>query len=424
MTAHIRPSTPGGSVALPPSKSIAHRALICAALASGVSFVSPLELSEDISATLVALQRFGATAKLSGADCTLHGTGGQLQSATSINCAASASTLRFLLPLAALSQATTHFTGIPRLLKRPHTPFERLFALLRLPYKLTDSSLSIAGPLQPGLYTLDASLSSQFVSGLLFALPLLGKPSTIQLTGNIVSRGYIELTREVQAAFGVHSHWQDPATLIIPAHQRYTACSYTIPADWSAAAPFAVVGAVHGGALLHGLCAETQQPDAAILPILQQCGARFCQMGNELRFLAPSAGGLCAPPPIDVSGCPDIAPALCVLALFCSGTTVLQNTARLKTKESSRMAAMQEELRRLGAEIHIQQNSVHISGPQQLCGGAQLASHNDHRIAMALAAAACGAGISVSISGAQAINKSWPSFFTALNSIGTEVDIT
>ena len=228
------------------------------------------------------------------------------------------------------------------------------------------------------------------------------------------------MTRAVQAAFGVTSHWLDGNTLALPGRQHYHPCDYDVEGDYSQAAFPAVLGAVCGGVTITGLRPETLQGDAVILDILRRCGAKFTRTAEGLRFEKAPLHGV----DIDLADCPDLGPVLMVLGLLCEGTTVIRNAERLRLKESDRIAAMEAELRACGGvlesaggTITVQGCADHLHAPE-----APLHGHNDHRVVMSLAVLSAAAGLPLTVDDAEAIQKSWPHFFTAIRPLGAEVE--
>ncbi|MDL2323819.1 3-phosphoshikimate 1-carboxyvinyltransferase [Ruminococcaceae bacterium OttesenSCG-928-A16] len=424
MDAIILPSKLGGTLQVPPSKSMAHRLLICAALARGTSQVQNLSYSVDITATATAMAQLGAQLNTSAGTATVTGTGGHFAPPTkAVNCHESGSTLRLLIPVFSLLGKPVKFTGAARLFQRPHAVYANIFKNQNLPFTQTETSLEIQGPLQSGHYSLAGNVSSQFISGLLFALPLLQGNSTLTIAPPFESRSYVLLTQQAQSLFGVQSNWLNKNTLHIPGGQQYNATHCTVEGDWSQAAVPAVLGAVLGGVSVAGLSQTSAQGDKAILDILQRCGAA-AQWQNGLLTLTPPPGGLCTPSDIDMADCPDLGPIVSTLGLFCRGTTRLVNAGRLRIKESDRIAAMQTELNKLGGALTSTQSTLTIPGPAKLTATQPAAAHTDHRIVMALTAAALMAGMPLTIAGAEAITKSWPSFFKDLQTIGAKVELT
>ncbi len=415
----VRPSRPAGSLRLPPSKSMAHRLLLCAALAGGQSVIQNLDFSEDIRATCRALEVLGASISAQGGKALVQGLAQNPKSwsaALPADCGESGSTLRFLIPLFALSGKEATLTGARRLFQRPLSLYADIFAEQGLLFQPEEERLCLKGPLRGGNFTLAGNLSSQFLSGLLFALPLLSEYSYIDIIKPFESRDYVELTRYAQSLYGVNSRWEDENRLVIPGGQQYRPANAAVEGDWSQAGVPAVLGAVCGPLTMQGLNLESRQGDKAILDILSRCGASIeCHSGQIM--VSPPRLGLTSPGEIDLSACPDLGPVLCALALFCQGTTRIVNAGRLRIKESDRIATVESELKKLGGQISSGPDSITIQGGVALHGGAVLA-HNDHRVVMALTVAAVCAGVSITIEGAEAVAKSWPSFFADLRNIG------
>ena len=413
------PARIGGTVSAPPSKSMAHRAVLCSALAKGTSHIENLEFSKDISATLAAAGQLCARVESGPADALVEGLGHFRPVFGPVDCCESGSTLRFLIPLASLTGQSITFVGRGRLMERPQSVYETLYREQNLHFEQANGQLTVAGSLRSGEYTLAGNVSSQFISGLLFALPLLAGDSTLHLIPPVESRSYIEMTRAAQAAFGVTSHWLDDTTLCIPGGQQYHPRDYIVEGDYSQAAFLAVLGAVKGGITLTGLAAETLQGDAAILDILHRCGAKFTQTEAGLVFEQAPLHGV----DIDLADCPDLGPVLMVLGLLCEGTTVIRNAERLRIKESDRIAAMEAELRVCGGVLSSEGGTITVQGCklQLHAPEAPLSGHNDHRVVMSLTVLALAADIPLAINEAEAVQKSWPHFFDALKPLGVEV---
>ena len=413
------PARIGGTVSAPPSKSMAHRAVLCSALAKGTSHIENLEFSKDISATLAAAGQLCARVESGPADALVEGLGHFRPVFGPVDCCESGSTLRFLIPLASLTGQSITFVGRGRLMERPQSVYETLYREQNLHFEQANGQLTVAGSLRSGEYTLAGNVSSQFISGLLFALPLLAGDSTLHLIPPVESRSYIEMTRAAQAAFGVTSHWLDDTTLCIPGGQQYHPRDYIVEGDYSQAAFLAVLGAVKGSITLTGLAAETLQGDAAILDILRRCGAKFTRTEAGLVFEQAPLHGV----DIDLADCPDLGPVLMVLGLLCEGTTVIRNAERLRIKESDRIAAMEAELRACGGVLSSEGGTITVQGckPRLHAPEAPLSGHNDHRVVMSLTVLALAADIPLAINEAEAVQKSWPHFFDALKPLGVEV---
>ena len=409
-----------GRIAAPPSKSMAHRAVLCAALAKGTSHLHHLAFSKDISATLGAAARLCARVTTGENDAVVEGLGRFLPVDAPVDCCESGSTLRFLIPLAGLTGQEVTFTGRGRLMERPQSVYKTLYQQQGLRFEQGADRLTVEGALTPGEYELAGNVSSQFISGLLFALPLLDGDSTLHLIPPVESRSYIDMTRAVQAAFGVTSRWLDGNTLALPGRQHYRPCDYDVEGDYSQAAFPAVLGAVCGGVTVTGLRPDTLQGDAVILDILHRCGAQFTREGDTVTFAKAPLHGV----DIDLADCPDLGPVLMVLGLLCEGTTVIRNAERLRLKESDRIAAMEAELRACGGVLESEGGTItvhgcaeHLHAPEGILHG-----HNDHRVVMSLAVLSAAAGLPLTVDDAEAIQKSWPNFFAAIRPLGVEVE--
>ena len=409
----------GGAITAPPSKSMAHRAVLCAALAKGTSHIGNLEFSKDISATLSAAGQLCAKVRTGPDSAVVEGLGQFLPVEAPVDCCESGSTLRFLIPIASLTGQSVTFMGRGRLMERPQSVYEALYHEQSLRFEPSPAGLTVEGALKSGEYELAGNVSSQFISGLLFALPLLDGDSILHLIPPVESRSYIEMTRAAQAAFGVTSHWLDDTTLCIPGGQQYHPRDYIVEGDYSQAAFLAVLGAVKGGITLTGLAAETLQGDAAILDILRRCGAKFTRTEAGLVFEQAPLHGV----DIDLADCPDLGPVLMVLGLLCKGTTVIRNAERLRIKESDRIAAMEAELRACGGVLSSEGGTITVQGckPRLHAPETPLSGHNDHRVVMSLTVLALAADIPLAINEAEAVQKSWPHFFDALKPLGVEV---
>ena len=418
MTAYIRPGPPpSGVLAAPPSKSMAHRAVLCAALADGESRLTGLAHSQDIDATLAAAAALGAQVEAGEGWARIAGAAPLQAPAAPVDCCESGSTLRFLIPLAALTGRPVAFTGRGRLMQRPQSVYQELFASQGLRFEQEGDTLTVAGPLRPGCFSLAGDVSSQFISGLLFALPLLDGDSRLCLKPPVESRSYIEMTRAAQSRFGVASAWLDEYTLAVPGGQAYRPRDMAIEGDWSQVAFPAALGVLAGDVTVTGLEPGTLQGDAVILDILRRCGGRAEAVPGGVRFQKSALHGT----KIDLADCPDLGPILMALGLLCEGETVITNAGRLRLKESDRIAAMEQELRKLGGQIESDGGTVTIRRSALHAPAGPLWGHNDHRVVMSLTVLAAAAGLPVQIDGAEAVAKSWPGFFAAVRQLGVEV---
>lgn len=424
MIVKIHPARCCGTVRVPPSKSMAHRALLCAAFADGVSTLSGITGSEDMEATLGALEALGCKVEREGDVCRVTGCGGfpgNLPEGVAVDCRESGSALRFLISVFALGPQTTVFTGHGRLMERSQSVYERLFAQRGLLFEKKNGALVVRGPLESGDYELSGNVSSQFITGLLYALPLLPGASRILIKPPFQSRGYVDLTLQMLRRFGVRAWFEGEYTLIIPGGQRYTAADYAVEGDYSQCAFFAVLAALQGGIRLTNLRPDSLQGDRVILDILRRCGARFTEEADCVSFDAAPISGA----EIDVGDCPDLAPILSVMGMYADRQTKLSNAARLRDKESDRIEAMETELRKLGVSVSSTHDSMTIPGCAGVPAFAETTvhGHNDHRIVMSLAVAATLGSAPLVIEDAQAIRKTYPDFFEVLASIGGRIEV-
>ncbi|MBQ3535007.1 MAG: 3-phosphoshikimate 1-carboxyvinyltransferase [Clostridia bacterium] len=400
MRAEFRVSTAAGTVTAPPSKSMAHRMLVCAGLSGGPCTVSGISDSQDMLATMNCLQALGVTCTRQGDKVTLQG--GDLFTAPKevVSCGESGSTLRFFVPLFLLGRQKVTLTGEGRLMERPMGVYQTLCRERSLLFYPDGNKLYLRGPLQPGLYTVPGDVSSQFISGLLFALPLLEAGSVLSLVPPVESRPYIEMTRQAQALFGVSSVWTDEYTLRIPGGQCYCPVDTVVEGDWSNAAFLDGFSLLGGRVTTNGLIENSLQGDKIYKEYY-----KLLQKGC---------------PTLDIQQCPDLGPVLMALAAACNGA-VLTGTRRLAMKESDRGAAMAEELAKLGVQCVVEEDTITIPAGQLQPPAVPLNGHNDHRVVMALSLLLSRLG--GSIQGAQAVRKSFPDFFAAIRSLGIEVEL-
>ena len=410
----ITPSVISGSIKVIPSKSISHRALICAALSRGISSLKNIAFSDDIEATANALRDMGLCEYDMVGDCCVISGGLHKKSKPVIDCRESGSTLRFILPLA-LDGKEHSLTGRGRLLKRPMSGYDKIFARNHVHMERTEDKIHICGSLDGGEYDLPGDVSSQFISGLLFKLPTLFDDSGLHISTEPESRPYIELTQEVQKNFKVKSRWEGN-TIEISGRQGYVACDMEIEGDYSHAAFFAAAAAMAGSVEITGLSSSSKQGDRAIVGLLKCMGA---ETGETESALVVRKAAL-KPIEVDVSQIPDLVPVLAVLGCAAQGKTRIFNAGRLRYKESDRLHAITMELEKLGADIVEYQDSLVIHGNGSISGG-QVDSHNDHRIAMALTVASCIAKDEITVHGAGCVRKSAPNFFEEWASIGGKV---
>lgn len=421
MKATITPSTIQGKVTIPPSKSMSHRAIICASLAKGQSVINNVAYSDDIKITIEGMRQLGAKIEIKEDSVIIQGIQDfmQLKDST-IFCKESGSTLRFFIPIFSLCNQEIHFTGQNRLLKRPQAIYEQIFHEKGLFFEQSEDAITIKEALPSGTYTLKGDVSSQFISGLLFTLPLLKEDSYIHILPPFESRSYVNLTLQMLERFGIHASFKDDNTLYIPGNQNYHPCDYRIEGDYSQFAFFAVLSAIHGDVSIDGVDPTSLQGDKAILDILSACNVAYTYQQNAYHVKKSDIQG-CS---IDLADCPDLGPILTILGMYAKSPMRIYNAARLRYKESDRIAAMEEELHKFNVSIHSNENEIFIDGKGNYSCELELFGHKDHRIVMALAvaSAAC-SSTSCTIDGAEAIQKSYPNFFDDLKQIGIEVQL-
>ncbi|NLI93172.1 MAG: 3-phosphoshikimate 1-carboxyvinyltransferase [Peptococcaceae bacterium] len=418
----IEPRKLQGLIPIPPSKSISHRAVICAGLAEGISEIENVVFSEDIAATLDGMSAMGtkvlcADINEDGIPCVirLKGTSELKIPGEMINCRESGSTLRFLIPLACKTGDKATFTGKGKLVERPLDVYYQIFQEQGIEY-LTERGylpLTVKGSLKPGNYKIQGDVSSQFISGLLFLLPLLDGDSRITVTTELESRGYIDLTMDVQKKFGILVENENYKEFYIKGNQKYRSCNYRVEGDYSQAAFWLVAGALGGKINCLDLNPYSLQGDRAIVDIVRQMGGIIEWKNFGLEVQASKTHGTI----IDAGQCPDLVPVLTVLASLSEGITRIVNAGRLRIKESDRLRAMTTELNKLGARIQELDEGLFIEGVKSLQGGT-VDSWNDHRIAMALAIASTKCNGPVVLTGFEAVKKSYPHFWRDFTSMG------
>ena len=396
MKIKIEKGTARGRICAPASKSATHRLLICAAMCDGVSRISGATMSEDILATIDCLRAFGARIESSGDSLLVTGCDLSSASASEPLCAReSGSTLRFLVPLAMLSGNRAHFKGAPRLMERPHGIYEQLSSERGLEFKRENGGITVKGPLTGGDFYLAADVSSQFISGLLFALPTLGEDSRIILTTKPESLSYINLTISAMKSFGVLAEWSDGQAITVKGNQRYSARDMTVEGDWSGAAFMDALNLFGGEVFIDGLLEDSIQGDKVYRNL-------YSLLGD------PSST-------ISLADFPDLGPILFALAAAKGGAR-FTDTRRLRIKESDRAAVMREELSKFGARLTVSENEVTVYPATLHAPSEVLKGHNDHRIVMSLAV--LGTLYGAEIEGAEAVKKSYPDFFSELLKLG------
>ena len=409
MRARITPAKiDSGNITIPPSKSLAHRAIICACLAPGRSVISNIDYSVDIRATIEGMRHLGASIKEDKDTLFIDGIETFQYDGDVVNCHESGSTLRFFLPLFSLTGKRATFSGSKRLIERPQNVYEMLFQEQGIDFVRTYPNIIIDGRLKPGELTLKGNVSSQFITGLLFALPLLEADSKIHIEPPFESRSYVDLTIQMLKRFQIIVEYEDAYTLAIKGNQQYQPTDVLVEGDYSQLVFWASLGVLNHSVETHGLDLHSLQGDKKTIDIFQSMNAGIKVLDDGYQFCPGTLNGTV----IDLNDCPDLGPMLFALATQANGKTTFQNAGRLRIKESDRIEAMETELKKLGCSISSTFGTVTITGPVKLQGNVTLHGHNDHRIA----------DEPITIDDAQAISKSYPGFFKDLASCGIFIE--
>ncbi len=416
-TLKIQKSTLRGTLAAPPSKSFSHRAIICAALSGSKCSISPVIFSDDILATIHAMKEIGSSIKACGNALKIKDFKINKHTAV-IDCRDSGSTLRFLIPIAAALGLNAVFKRSRSLAKRPIMAFLKILSKAGINFEMcSDLSLKISGSLHSGKFLVPGNITSQFISGLLMALPLLQGDSEIELTSNLESRSYVSITIEVMKSFGVFVE-KKANGFFIKGGQKYKPRNYTIEGDWSQAAFFIAAGAIKGCIKVENLNKNSSQGDKQILEILSNFGAKISWKNGTVLSKSSRLKGI----NIDASEIPDLVPILAVVAANSEGITLIMGVKRLKFKECNRLEAICKQLLDLGVDIKIHKETLKIRGKGKHKGGSAW-SHKDHRIAMALSIMAINLPEDLRIIDAQSVSKSYPHFFKDYNLLGGKASV-
>jgi len=435
----IQPFSLNGKIKIPPSKSLGHRAIIAAALSYGECAIYNISMSEDIIATCGIMEKLGAKIKKIPNSLHISGKGAiefskdgifnnkieNNETANSENisnqleCNESGSTLRFLIPIAMQSGGKIIFKGRGKLVHRPLKPYYEIFDKQNIKY-ITDEGylpLTIYGKLKPGIFELRGDVSSQFITGLLYALPLLNGDSTIVVTTKMESIGYIDLTLDVLSKFGVEIKNNNYREFKVKGNQHYQKRDYRVEGDFSQAAFYLAAGVLGGEVQCTHLNMESLQGDRVIMDIIRNMGGKLSLENGILKASESDLKGSV----VDVSQCPDLLPIVAVLGALSDGTTEIINASRARIKESDRIRAIATELNKIGAEVIEKGDSLLIHGKPLLKGGI-VNSWNDHRIAMAMAIASIKCTEKLTIQNSGAVKKSYPNFYDDFKSLGGKID--
>lgn len=416
----IYPSKLKGELKIPPSKSMAHRAIICAALSDKLCRIDNIDYSDDIIATIEAMKSLGAIITKHKDYVEVVGAYKDIQSARKnkvIDCNESGSTLRFLVPISLLFEGSSRFIGRGNLGKRPLTTYYNIFDKQNIQYSYKEDilNLEIDGELKGGTFEVEGNVSSQFISGLLFTLPLLKEDSKIIITTDLESKSYVDLTLKVIKDFGIEIINKNYKEFIIKGNQKYEGRNYRVEGDYSQGAFFLCADAMGNEIVCKDLNIDSLQGDKEVINILKKMNVDIMVKGNKIegkrRKKLKSTY-------IDGSQCPDIIPVLTSVAVLAKGRTEIVNVGRLRIKECDRISAITSELNKLGANIIEKEDSIIVDGVDELEGNVEVWSHKDHRIAMTLAIVSSKCKKPIVIKDYDCVSKSYPKFFEDFEKVG------
>ena len=418
MDVKIYPSKISGRVKVPSSKSVVHRALIASSLSNKESIISNVDFNEDIYATIAALKVLGA--KITTSDNTIEVIGLNLNNkldVVEIDANESGSTLRFIIPLASYLANKVIISGSERLMERPLNIYQDLYIDEGLIFK-DGAKKEIIGSLSGGHYQIDGSVSSQFLSGLMFLLPIIVQDSKIEVLPPFESKPYVDLTIETLKKYNINITSKGD-TYFIKGGQSYLPYNLSAEGDYSQAAFFAVLGAINNEVVIENLNLDSVQGDRAILAMLLSLNVKIEELDKAVKVYKSNISSKT----IDLANTPDLGPILCVLGLFSEAYIKLINVKRLRIKESDRLLAIKSQLEKIGAKVILEENSITIFKLDKFLDKEIVVSgENDHRIVMAMAIAATSLKAPLIINGADAINKSYPNFFNDLSNLGVKVE--
>lgn len=417
----INPGKLKGKVKIPPSKSMAHRAVICAALGNGISKIRNIDYSDDIVATINAMRALGAVIEEKKDYLEVKGVNNPEISLNReyervVDCNESGSTLRFIVPISLAFEGVTRFVGRGNLGKRPLDTYYDIFDEQGIEYSFKKDILDLVvkGLLKSGEFKVKGNISSQFITGLFFTLPLLDGDSKVIITTELESKGYIDLTLAALRDFGIEVINNDYKEFIIKGNQTYESKDYTVEGDYSQGAFFLCADALDSEVDVLDLKENSLQGDSEVIEILRRMGVVFTRNENSISGKDWKLEATI----VDASQCPDIIPVVSLVGALCKGTTEIRNAGRLRIKECDRLHAITVELNKLGAKITEYEDSLVIEGVNELQGGVEVWSHKDHRIAMTLAIAATICKEPIILKDYECVSKSYPHFFDDYKMLG------
>lgn len=417
-----------GTIEIPPSKSYSHRAVIAAALAENgkKSKIDNLKFSVDITTTTDIMENWGAEIERFESALEIIGNGGKVAPRDKyVQCNESGSTIRFLIPVGITSENELVFDGKGKLVDRPLDSYYKIFKEQGLKYETTGGKLplTVNGKLKPGNYEIDGNISSQFITGLLYALPLLEGDSKLIINKNLESKGYVDLTLEILKLAGIEIVNNDYKSFDIKGNQTYKPFDYTVEGDYSQVAFWIVAGIISANRDNEVKCLHVNknslQGDREIIEIVTRMGANL-EIFDDYVIVKPSKTKGTV---IDISQCPDIGPVLTVLAALSEGETRIINGERLRIKESDRITSIKTELNKLGGNVSEEGDSLIIQGVEGFRGGVTVNAWNDHRIAMSLAVASTRCEEEIILEEAESVRKSYPHFWDDFVKMGGEIEV-
>lgn len=419
----ITPSKLKGKVTIPPSKSLSHRGIIAAGLSKGKSVVENVMFSEDILTTCNAMEALGVTIEKKEEENNIYtliinGSTELKLLKKEIDCSESGSSLRFFIPICLAEENDVVFTGRGKLVSRPLNQYYEIFDKQGIKYSNENGKLplKVQGKIQSGEFTIDGDVSSQFITGLMFTLPVLQGDSKITINKKLESKGYLDLTMDVLNRFSVEVINNDYKEFLIKGNQEYKSRDYRVEGDFSQAAFWLVAGTIGGEIDCLDLNPDSKQGDKEVLDIIKRMNGTLNITSDKIYAETTNTVSTV----IDASQCPDIIPVLAVLAAVSEGTTEVINAGRLRIKESDRLTAITTELNKLGADLEEKEDGLIIRGKKELTGG-EVDSWNDHRIAMALAVASIRCKDEVTIKDSGCVKKSYPTFWEDFKKLGGNV---
>jgi 3-phosphoshikimate 1-carboxyvinyltransferase len=415
-TITIKPTKLKGNVIIPPSKSLAHRAIICASLARGRSIIKNIEYSKDIKATIHCMKELGTIIFEHDDYLEIDGTTTYFKNKCEMDCEESGSTLRFMIPISLVDFAQVHYIGKGKLGERPLDVYYNIFDEQNISYLHREHVLDlyIQGQLSSGEFDIPGDVSSQFISGLLFALPLLDGDSIIHITSPLQSKGYIDLTLQMLNQYGIEIKYENN-NFFIKGNQQYVPHDYTIEGDFSQAAFYFAANALNNEVVLEGLNMNSAQGDKEVIEILERMGCQLHIEGHQCYMTCDELKAT----DIDASQCPDIIPVLALVCANAKGTSRIYNAKRLRIKECDRLHATVEVLNQLGIQAEEKEEEMIITGGKLVTNN--VSSYNDHRMAMMEAIASTVLDKNIEIDNRECVKKSYPSFWDHFVKLGGQI---